>query len=188
MEPANALLSLEEAEARIAQLELPRGHLGSDLERDGLLYCLGRGSFRSVFGLHILSLERWLKNNAQRCSTEMSNLSVLDTLRHNLLRRSGPKAGVVAGRHSPTVHLEPRGFRLQQAAQYCGVTPREFRKLVNAGIMPSPSFRNGGRKTGREIWDRNAIDAALDRLSGDRRQDAASTPEEWLSRLNGKDD
>ncbi|WP_439394197.1 helix-turn-helix transcriptional regulator [Bradyrhizobium sp. PMVTL-01] len=55
---------------------------------------------------------------------------------------------------------EPRGISKKQAAAYAGCESLSaFTEWVRRGIMPKPI--PGTRK-----WDRKAIDAALDRLSG----------------------
>lgn len=46
-----------------------------------------------------------------------------------------------------------------EAAAYCGSSLSTFSAWVAAGHMPKPLF--GSRK-----WDKNAIDAALDKASG----------------------
>jgi len=80
--------------------------------------------------------------------------------------------------------LQPRGLTLQRAAQHCGVTSRGFKELVQTGLMPPPCFRQGGRPSGRPIWDRLALDAAFDRLSGLREEKSESTtPNDWLQCL-----
>lgn len=54
----------------------------------------------------------------------------------------------------------PRGLTLEQAAQYAGCqTVAAFRDWQRKGIMPGPI-------PGTHRFDRKAIDAALDRLSG----------------------
>jgi len=59
-----------------------------------------------------------------------------------------------------TVGLSARGLTAQQAAAYAGCsTVAAFRAWVRKGIMPGPL-------PGTHRYDRKAIDAALDRLSG----------------------
>ena len=48
------------------------------------------------------------------------------------------------------------------AAAYCDLSEGAFEREVAAGRMPSPVHLGG-----REHWRRDAIDAALARLSGD---------------------
>lgn len=56
--------------------------------------------------------------------------------------------------------IEPRGLTLDQAAAYAGcATVSAFRDWIRKGIMPGPI-------PGTHRFDRKAIDAALDRLSG----------------------
>lgn len=54
----------------------------------------------------------------------------------------------------------PRGLTVEQAAEYAGCqTVSAFRDWVRKGKMPGPI-------PGTHRYDRRAIDAALDRLSG----------------------
>ena len=56
--------------------------------------------------------------------------------------------------------IEPRGMSREQAAAYAGCeTLSAFNDWIRRGIMPGPI-------PGTHKWDRKAIDAALDRLSG----------------------
>jgi hypothetical protein len=56
--------------------------------------------------------------------------------------------------------IEPRGSSKEQAAAYAGCeTLSAFNNWIRRGIMPGPI-------PGTHRWDRKAIDAALDRLSG----------------------
>jgi hypothetical protein len=56
--------------------------------------------------------------------------------------------------------IEPRGMSKEQAAAYAGCeTLSAFSHWIRRGIMPGPI-------SGTHKWDRKAIDAALDRLSG----------------------
>ena len=54
---------------------------------------------------------------------------------------------------------EPRCLSKEEAARYVSCSVSGFNDWVSRGIMPRPL--PGTRK-----WDRKAIDAALDRLSG----------------------
>ena len=47
----------------------------------------------------------------------------------------------------------------EEAAAYCGVRPDQFTRYVRQGIMPQKITRT-------TRWDKHAIDAAIDRLSG----------------------
>lgn len=58
-------------------------------------------------------------------------------------------------------NLHPRGLNRDQAARYVGLSPTTFARLVREGVMPEPI--HFGR---RVVWDRRAIDEALDRMSG----------------------
>ncbi len=54
----------------------------------------------------------------------------------------------------------PRGLSLDEAAHYWGLSPNSFKVEVKAGRAPKPL--HFGR---RRIWDKRALDQALDRLS-----------------------
>lgn len=55
-------------------------------------------------------------------------------------------------------NIPPRGLTRDQAAMYLNLSPRLFDELVKQGLYPGPL--PGG------IYDRKAIDVAMDRLSG----------------------
>ena len=56
--------------------------------------------------------------------------------------------------------IEPRGMSKEQAAAYAGCeTLSAFNDWIRRGILPGPI-------PGTYKWDRKAIDAALDQLSG----------------------
>ena len=52
--------------------------------------------------------------------------------------------------------LAPRGLCRVQAAQYVGVSPGTFDRLVIEGMMPAPK-----RIAARKVWDRMALDVAF---------------------------
>jgi len=52
---------------------------------------------------------------------------------------------------------ERRCFDRKEAASYVGVSVVTFDKLVHSGEMPSPVALFG-----RKVWDRRALDAAID--------------------------
>jgi len=54
---------------------------------------------------------------------------------------------------------EPRLLSRAKAATYCGITRTAFSKWVKAGVMPQTL-------SGTRRWDKNAIDARLDEISG----------------------
>ena len=58
--------------------------------------------------------------------------------------------------------MEQRAMSLEASAFYVGSSEGSFEKMVAEGIMPLPL--NLGIR--RRLWDRRALDAALDRLSG----------------------
>lgn len=59
--------------------------------------------------------------------------------------------------------LEPRGLSRTDAARYVGVSPTTFDRLVKLKTMPP-----GVRLLGRRLWDRRALDTALDAVFGVR--------------------
>ncbi len=54
----------------------------------------------------------------------------------------------------------PRGLSEDESAHYVGLCPNSFRKEVKNGRLPEP-LRFGRRR----IWDKKALDQALDHLS-----------------------
>jgi hypothetical protein len=76
--------------------------------------------------------------------------------------------------------IEPRGMSKEQAAAYAGCESLSaFNDWVRRGIMPRPI--PGTRK-----WDRKAIDAALDRMSGldSKIRPQLSPYDEWKASQN----
>jgi hypothetical protein len=76
--------------------------------------------------------------------------------------------------------IEPRGMSKEQAAAYAGCeSPSAFNDWVRRGIMPRPI--PGTRK-----WDRKAIDAALDQISGldSKIRPQLSPYDEWKASQN----
>ena len=69
----------------------------------------------------------------------------------------------VARENASLMHLEPRGLSLSMAAAYVGVSATTFDNLVRAQHMPKPVKVPGAR---RMLWDRRALDRALDLLFG----------------------
>jgi hypothetical protein len=71
-----------------------------------------------------------------------------------------PKFSIIPSGGREHRMIEPRGMSKQQAAAYAGCESLSaFSDWVRRGFMPRPI--PGTRK-----WDRKAIDAALDRLTG----------------------
>ena len=64
-----------------------------------------------------------------------------------------------SARRSSTLPLSlpPRGLSRVQAAEYIGVSPSTFDKMVAEGDMPPPK-----KIRGRVIWDRKQLDCAFD--------------------------
>lgn len=95
----------------------------------------------------------------------------------------------------PAALLPPRFLSRAEAAAYVGVGETTFDEEVAAGLWPAPLRR--GAKGARLTWDRAALDAAADRLSGlvrpaaaverDERTNVAVAAEAAaLRRLNGE--
>lgn len=59
------------------------------------------------------------------------------------------------------IGIAPRGLDLDLAAAYVGLSAPSFLAQVEAGRLPPPTSH--GR---RRVWDRVALDRAMDRLSG----------------------
>ena len=69
--------------------------------------------------------------------------------------------------------ITPRGMSKKDAATYAGCeTLSSFNDWVRRRIMPGPI-------PGTQKWDRKAIDAALDRLSGLEPTIAPSAYDQW---------
>jgi excisionase family DNA binding protein len=60
-------------------------------------------------------------------------------------------------------NIQPRGLTIDQAAEYWGISTRTLRRYIEDGIAPPPMAR--GSKNGKLIFDRLALDAAMDALS-----------------------
>jgi excisionase family DNA binding protein len=58
--------------------------------------------------------------------------------------------------------IPPRGLTTRQAAVYWGVSYNTFRKLVRDGLVPPPMAMP---ELGRNLFDRLALDAAMDARS-----------------------
>jgi hypothetical protein len=77
--------------------------------------------------------------------------------------------------------MSKRLFSREEAAVYCGTTPREFSRWITRGLMPQ-------RIQHTNRWDRHAIDAAIDRLSnlnqskGNEHEDAF---QQWAHQQRG---
>jgi excisionase family DNA binding protein len=63
-----------------------------------------------------------------------------------------------------TLPIEPRGLTMRQAAAYWGVSYGTFRKLIREGVAPAPIDLG----VGRFIFDRAALDAALEARGGQK--------------------
>ncbi len=72
--------------------------------------------------------------------------------------------------------LLPRVLDRTIAAAYCSLTPAGFSAWVRSGRLPGPI-------PGTRRWDRRALDAALDRLSGlDHSDDGGSALDAWKAK------
>jgi hypothetical protein len=69
--------------------------------------------------------------------------------------------------------IQPRGLTVTQTAQYWGVSPNTFKKLVRAGHAPGPIKLPGIE---RQIFDLRQQEAAMDKYSGF--QSVSEAPEE----------
>src|SRR5947207_1590644 len=83
--------------------------------------------------------------------------------RHSLRQRNHSHSAVAPGQRERALPagITPRGLSRRAAAEYCGLAPSTFDARVNEGLLPSPVFP--GR---RRVWDRLALDRALNSLSG----------------------
>jgi hypothetical protein len=73
---------------------------------------------------------------------------------------------------TPANDNRPRLVSKKQAAAYCGACTATFGKWVLAGVMPAPVSIT-------RMWDRVAIDAALDRASGIGAEAPADSFDTW---------
>lgn len=64
--------------------------------------------------------------------------------------------------------LWPRMLKRKTAAAYCDLSEAAFEREISLGTLPAPIMLGG-----REHWCRNALDRALDQLTG------ASNADEW---------
>ena len=74
----------------------------------------------------------------------------------------------------PRAQVTPRLMTKAEAAAYCGFTPSRFHQLVKTRLFPAAI-------PGTTRWDRHAIDAALDRISGLKSDTAQSALDRWLA-------
>ncbi|ASR06680.1 hypothetical protein CHY08_05870 [Rhizobium leguminosarum bv. viciae] len=68
---------------------------------------------------------------------------------------------------------EPRLIGRREAAEYCGISPTCFSMWVSSHKMPPPI--PGTRK-----WDKRAIDAKLDEISGLGVNDNEDPYDKWM--------
>lgn len=70
-------------------------------------------------------------------------------------------------KHLPA-NIPKRLLDEREAAEYCHVSPPSLWKLVENGLLPPPVRLSNGKGVvlSRTLWDRKAIDLALDLLSG----------------------
>ena len=62
----------------------------------------------------------------------------------------------------PHHRIQPRGLSRVEAADYVGVSPTTFDKLVADGRMPPPKHINA-----RNVWDVRQLDLAFEDLPSD---------------------
>jgi hypothetical protein len=76
--------------------------------------------------------------------------------------------------------LPKRGLSREEAAAYTGCeSPSTFSGWVRRGIMP-------GRIPGTHTWDKKAVDAALDRLSGLQSSPETSPFDQWKAEQDAR--
>lgn len=76
------------------------------------------------------------------------------------------------GAERPAAFADARCLTASEAANYCRLTSSGFRAWVARGTLPPPL-------PGTRRWDRHAIDAALDRLSGLEKPDAGQPNDDF---------
>ena len=69
--------------------------------------------------------------------------------------------GLLRSRERDASAIWPRGLSRRAAAEYCGLALSTFDALVADGSLPHPVFPGRCR-----VWDRLALDAAMNALSG----------------------
>lgn len=75
--------------------------------------------------------------------------------------------------------MTPRGLTREAAAEYVGCrTVSAFSSQVRRGLLPGPI-------PGTRLWDRIAIDRALDRASGLQPTAPVSALQDWKARRAG---
>ena len=71
----------------------------------------------------------------------------------------------------------PRLMRAERAAAYLDISPSNFLKLVDEGLLPSPV-----RLRGSVAWDRHDLDAAVEGL----KDESVNTVDRRLKELRNK--
>ena len=89
------------------------------------------------------------------------------------MRRTAP-ADATTPRPALPANLPPRGLGRAAAAEYLGISPSLLDRLVADRVLPEPV-----RLAGRVIFDRRALDAALDRMAP-AREDGSNPWDEVL--------
>lgn len=85
----------------------------------------------------------------------------------------------------PVSDLVPRLLSREMAARYVGLSPNTFDKEVRAGTFPrSVALRASTRK----LWDRVALDRALDSSLTGGQEDRNVRKAHWHNRENRKAD
>lgn len=81
----------------------------------------------------------------------------------------------------------PRLLPRDQAAAYSGLSPNAFDAEVAAGTFPGPYPL---QVTRRSLWDRKALDAAMDRAAGlatGANDDWGAREKAWKARRQGRE-
>jgi hypothetical protein len=66
---------------------------------------------------------------------------------------------------SPTPAITPRGLRIEQAAQYSGLSPFYIEAIIRAGILPAIGGPGSGGVCAAYVVLREHLDEYLDTLS-----------------------
>jgi hypothetical protein len=80
--------------------------------------------------------------------------------------------------------LLPRFLSREDAARYLGVCVDSFDAEVRAGMWPAGVAR--GAKGGRLMWDKAALDATVDRISGLANALPDNPRDAWDARTDGR--
>ncbi|MET4372570.1 putative DNA-binding transcriptional regulator AlpA [Bradyrhizobium sp. LB12.1] len=73
-------------------------------------------------------------------------------------------------------------MRIEQAAFYLSMSQSSFQRLVDDGVMPSPT-----KIRGMVVWDRRDLDDRFDDLKHGQRLEPRNSFDELLGVTDGKD-